>query len=103
MHNDYANGNEFKTALNSAAQEDPLMCLMRAYVEAKREFDDACGSFAKASERKNIAENRLQELSGKVQATVQQGVYDPTMPQPSSPSCAPSNGMFSQNTPNLRY
>ena len=100
---DIINAQDGFNKAGQVVQEDPLMSLMRAYVEAKREFDDACSSFAKAAERKNIAENRLQELSGKVQATVQQGIYDPTMPQPASPSCVPSNGIFGQNAINPRY
>lgn len=65
-------------------KEDPLMVLMRQYVQTKHDFDDACVSFNKASEHRRMVENELKEVSQKVQDVVAQGVYDPTAPQPAN-------------------
>lgn len=80
------NLNEAKTAIGypQAPQEDPLAALMREYVQAKHEFDAACQTHLNAAQNNAMAEQRLAGLSEKVAATVQQGLYDPTVPQPST-------------------
>lgn len=73
--------------------ENPLHELMRAYVQAKEAYDAACHSYHMASAQRADAEKSLLQLSEKVTQVVQQGVYDPTSPQPSIPNVI-GNGQY---------
>lgn len=90
-------------ALSQAPQqEDPLMSLMRAYVQAKRAFDAACQDHMEVSQRRAVAEKQLHELSEKVAGVVQSGVYDPTCPQPGTTQVAVGTGYANGANPARR-
>lgn len=77
----------------AAKAENPLYELMRAYVQAKEAYDAACQSYHMVSHQKADAEKSLLALSEKVTQVVQQGIYDPTAPQPSIPNVV-GNGQY---------
>ena len=93
------------TLAGAGQAENPLMSLMRDYVRAKESFDHACHSFQKCSEQRAAAEKELLGLSEKVAAVVQQGVYDPTAPQPAMPldAASNSNGRYQGGLSPARY
>jgi hypothetical protein len=67
--------------------EHPAMPVFREYCKVKSEFDNLCRTIAAAQQNKSNAEKRLLELSAKIQAMVEDGQYDPTVPRP---ACDPS-------------
>lgn len=64
-----------------ANAEHPAMPIFREYCKVKAEFDDACHAVATNQQRQAMSEKRLIELSNKIQAMMEDGQHNPTVPR----------------------
>ena len=81
--NDRNADKEYTQAVANKA-ENPLYGLMRAYVQAKEEFDALCYQEQQTTNARATAEKTLHELSEKVAGVVREGVNNPAIPQPTA-------------------